>query len=133
MHCGERTSIDGAVASTVVCVSPCAVRSYHANTRAPLPDWRTRPVGRSYRVWGVTFSPVRTRKIQFAAGKLFDSTGRMAVMISSRVSILSSDPLAKNEDSSTANSFEVASASGPLALFPGDPIETHLEVDVGMP
>ena len=72
MHCGERTSIDGAVASTVVCVSPMRREELprkHAGAAAQLAD----PPGLDgTSMCGSHVLASRTGKIQFAAGKLFD-------------------------------------------------------------
>ena len=132
MHCGERTSIDGAVASTVVCVSPMRREELpreHAGAAARLAD----PPGLDgTSMCGSHVLASRTGKIQFAAGKLFDLYGTMAVHDLSRGVDPLVRPARENEDSSTANSFEVGFRLRSACPYsPEIPIETPLEVDVG--
>ena len=131
MHCGERTSIEGAVTSNVGCVSPMRREELpreHAGAAARLAD----PPGLDgTSMCGSHVLASRTGKIQFAAGKLFDLYGTMAVHDLSRGVDPLVRPARENEDSSTANSFEVGFRLRSACPYtPEIPVETHLKVDV---
>ena len=131
MHCGERASMDGAVASTLGCVSPKRREELpreHAGAAARLAD----PPGLDgTSMCGSHVLASRTGKIQFAASKLFDLYGTMAVHDLSRGVDPLVRPARENEDSSTPHSFDVGFClRSACPNLPEIPVETHLKVDV---
>ena len=123
--------MDGAVASAVGCVSPMrreVLPREHAGAAARL----AAPPGLDgTSVCGSHVLASRTGKIQFAAGKLFDLYGTMAVHDLSRGVNLLVCPARENEDSSTTHSVDVGFRLRSACPYPPEiPVETHLKVDV---